>query len=131
VHSAWRSFATIPQGDGWDEGALSVTVVSPLRDRELLIDTNGEEITVGFGEHGWHAHYWAWDGLDDATVFDRALTEIVAILDEELAILTRFGRGDVRSCETFRRGEEVDFRASERIEIVAWLGSRDATVFPA
>jgi len=131
AYPQWRQYATIPDGEGWNDGVLSVVVQSPAGDRELSIDTDGDEITVGFGEHGWHAHFWAWDGLDENTVFAQAMDEIARILNDDVAILTRFVDGAARSSETFSQGEEVEFKNSDRIEICSWLGTRNATLFPA
>lgn len=130
-HPEWLTYATIPSGEGWDDGVLAVSITSPISSHTLSIDTNGGEVTVGFGGTGWHAHFWAWDGLDEATVFDRALKEIADILSEEVAILTRMRGSEIGSSETFWRGEQIKFNGAERVEIISWLGNRDATEFPA
>jgi len=58
-HPEWVPYATVPSGEGWDEGVLVVSVTSPVSLHTLSVDTDGGEITVGFGETGWHAHFWA------------------------------------------------------------------------
>jgi hypothetical protein len=130
AYPEWRELALIPPDDQWGSGTLEVVVRSPLADRELRIETVGDEVTVGFGDHGWHAHYFPWDGADESAVFSRALDDIADILSEALAVLVRFADGVVQSSETHWADEPVEFKAAERIEIVSWLGHRDATLVP-
>jgi hypothetical protein len=121
----WREFSSSPTGDYWDDGVLLIEVMSPLGDRQLAIDTNGDEVTIYFGGGGWHSHDTPTDDAPESIAFDGALSTIRAIISEDLAVLTRYVDGEVRSSVSLWRDQEITFRDADRIEVVSWLGSRD------
>ena len=121
----WREFSSIPTGQYWDAGVLKVEVPSPRGDRQLIVDTNGGEVTVYFGGGGWHSHNTPMADLDEPA-FDGALSDIAAILSEDLAILIRYADNEVRSSVTLWRDQDITFRGADRVQVVSWLGNRDA-----
>ena len=62
----WETLAMTPPWPNADVGSFTIEVPSPANpSRVLSIGTDGEEITVGFGEHGWHARYGDWTGATE------------------------------------------------------------------
>ena len=121
----WREFSASPTGEYWGDGVLLVEVMSPLGDRQLAINTNGDEVTVSFGGGGWHSHDTPTNASQESIAFDGTLSTIRAILSEDLAILNRYVDDEIRSSVSLWRDQEITFRDADRIEVVSWLGSRD------
>ena len=132
VHPEWRHLATLETWEKAEPGCLALAVTSPAHfDRQLWIGTWGGEVTVGFGQYGWHTHFGDYIGLDAEASYREALDEIEAILSDRLAIITEFQDGQARGSRTFWDDEDPPTNPVERLEIESWTGSRDATVFPA
>lgn len=126
----WVEFAKVSTADG-EPGTLAVDVPSPGDPKELLwLGTFGEEVTVGFGSQGWHTHYGGFIDSDESTAFAESIETVEAIISEELAIATSFRGGDVTSSYTIYVDEELDFRRADRIEVLSWAGTRNASYEP-
>lgn len=132
TYPEWRPLAALETWDQAEPGSLALAVSSPAKpERELWIGTWGEEITVGFGEYGWHAHFGAHIGLDHAESYRAALEEIDALLTDRLAIMTSFRDDRAGGSESLWEDEEPEVGEADRVEIESWTGRRDATLFPA
>jgi hypothetical protein len=106
-----------------DPGCFVVEVPSPADPAQVLsAGTDGGEVTVGFGEHDWHAHFGAWTGDDESTSFAEALAEVAGILAGRrvLAVCFRDGRGSVSDLVDAR--QVPDLGDCERVVLYGWHG---------
>lgn len=119
AHPGWSGDAR-PDPDA--PGALLVEVPSPVAGRSLTIRTYGRQITVDFGPDGWHQHFGAERGSDEAT-YNAALSFIGDLLAERLVVLTRvlFGR------EMWMRAARVPVRGPRfgALRVYSWTGRLD------
>ena len=97
-------------------------------DRRLWVGTDGGEITVGFGPHGWHDHYGEWTGADEASSFAEALHDIADIMAERKILATGFRRGQLGGATLIPTGETADLEGHERVEYMSWCGTYDRSV---
>ena len=132
VRPDWQGFAAVETGEHAEPGCLALSVSAPANvDRHLWIGTWAEEVTVGFGRHGWHAHFGRYLDMDHAQSYRAAIQEIEAIVSDRLTILTKFRHGRMTSSETLWADDAPEFGEADWVEIESWSGSRDATLFPA
>ena len=132
AYPEWRARAT---GEPWpnaDAGCFLVEVPSPADPaRRLHVTTDGGEITVGFGEHGWHTHFGEWTGADEATSFREALALVAGLLAEEVVVLQAFVDGEARWSQSLAANEAPELCGADRGEVYSWRGTHDRPVFPA
>jgi hypothetical protein len=113
-----------------DPGSFVVEVPSPVHpERKLWVGTDGNEITVGFGEHGWHTHFGDWVHQNEAESFEAALEEIAAILSEDWVLAVGFREDGtpglsilVPVCQDPKLGDYP------RVEYFSWYGTHDRVV---
>jgi hypothetical protein len=122
AHPEWRGLATPPPWPGADRGVLYVKLESPVDQRRVLsIITDGDEITVGFGEHGWHAHFGGWAGDDEATNFAEALEMIDGLLTEAVVLVQSYHGDEPGWSSVIAAADSADFAGADRLEVlVVW-----------
>lgn len=78
----WLPYASVVQGE--DSVHLEVAVPAPVRPRErdLLISTYDEQITIHFDR--CHAHFGGWSGIPPQVAFAEAVYFLERILREEV-----------------------------------------------
>ena len=127
----WQALARVNPWANADIGCFAVEVPSPASHSHCLcVDTDGGEVTVGFGAHGWHTHFGPWTGDDELTTFTEAMSYIGRLLSEELVVADGFEKGEARWSETTEPHEEPDFSHADRIEITSWNGTYNRTFTP-
>jgi hypothetical protein len=127
AHPEWESLARSDPEGFPEPGSLLVEVPSPVVGRALWVRTYGDQITVDFGEHGWHEHFGRESGKTDEAVFTKALAFIEDLLSDRLVLVTRifFSRPVwTRAIEATRVRRPV----VGRVEIRSWTGAADATL---
>ena len=125
AHPEWRPLARSDPEGFPAPGSLLVEVPSPVTGRGLWVRTYGDQITVDFGEHGWHEHFGAESGKTEEAAFAKALAFIEDLLSERLVVVTRilFSRPAwTRAIEATR----VRRPLIGRIEVRSWTGAADA-----
>jgi hypothetical protein len=129
LYPQWEHLAKLEPWPNADPGCFLVEVSSPVDpERQLSVGTDGEEITVGFGPHGWHAHYGAWTGADEESSFVEALEEIAGILEERLVVAVGTQDGQTGASTLIPAGEDPGLNGYDRIDYVSWRGSHDRSV---
>ena len=124
AHPEWRPLAQSDPEGFPPPGSLLVEVPSPVTGRGLWVRTYGDQITVDFGEHGWHEHFGA-DGKTEEVAFTKALAFIEDLLSERVVVVTRifFARPVwTRAIEATR----VRPPLIGRVEVRSWTGAADA-----
>lgn len=130
AHPEWGGLASPPPWPNAQHGILYVELHSPFDARRILtITTDGGEVTVAFGEHGWHAHFGDWTGADEPTSFAEALEMIDGIVTEELALVQSYNGDTPGWSSVIAAGESCEFGNADRLELWSWLGNQDATLF--
>ena len=128
AHPEWQALAAAEPWPDAEPGCFAVVVPSPGDPAQALtVTTDGGEVTVAFGEQGWHTHFGSWTGADETTSFAQALAEVAGILAGRrvLAVCDRGGRrGSV--AELLDAGTAPDLGGCERLTIHSWAGSRPA-----
>jgi hypothetical protein len=95
--------------------------------RELWVRTYGDQITVDFGQHGWHEHFGPESASGEEAVFAKAIAFIEDLLSDRLVVVTRIFLGWrvwTRALEATRVRRPV----IGRVEVCSWSGAADATL---
>jgi hypothetical protein len=92
VHPEWRPLARSDPEGFPPPGSLLVEVASLVPGRELWVRTYGDQVTIDFGEHGWHENF-GHPGATEEAVFAKALAFIEDLLSDRLLVVTRIFLG--------------------------------------
>jgi hypothetical protein len=123
MYPAWREHMVVEPWPNADSGCFCVEIASPAApDQPLWIGTDGGEVTVGFGAHGWHDHFGEWTGADEATSFQQALDEVAAIIAGRRLLAVGFYEGIASVSQVYDANESPSFERVERIETFSWPG---------
>lgn len=128
AHPEWRPTARSDPEGFPPPGSLLVEVPSLVPGRALWVRTYGDQITVDFGEHGWHEHFGTESAKNEEAVFAKALAFIEDLLSDRLVIVTRIFLGRpfwTRAVEATRVRRPV----VGRLEVRSWTGAADATLY--
>ena len=120
AHPEWRKHVEVST----DAEVLAIEVPSPnaLARTGLCIDTDADEVTVGFDQ--FHSHFYM---RSDDEIYDAALTFIESILSEQTVVLV-YHQGDdwaksmcVGKCEPWPRPAPGQTRV-----VRSWKGTLDS-----
>jgi hypothetical protein len=127
AHPEWRTIAQRDPTGFPAPGSLLVTVQSPVAGRELWIRTYGDQVTVDFGQQGWHEHFGPGTATDEAGIFDAAIGFIDDLLNDRKVVATRylFGRPLWSRAMDASRAHAPLFG---RTAVISWSGRKDATL---
>jgi hypothetical protein len=121
----WEPYLQVAAHDGVEPGTLLVEVPPPVPGASpLYVDTDAGEITVGFA--GWHEHFGAWIGEDEAESTREALAAVRAVVEERLlSVLALDGERWRRSWHV-APGAPVETHHGEQTRVRSWRGTYDA-----
>ena len=129
VYPQWEGVATTEPWPNADPGCFLVEVPSPADpDRRLWIGTDGGEITVGFGPHGWHTHYGSWTGADEETSFAEALEAIADILTDRRMVAAGILNGRAGASTLVAVDEDPELEGYDQIDYISWTGTQDRSI---
>lgn len=126
----WQAFAREEQADG-GSSFLIIKVTPPLEadvEHGLVVDTQNQEVTVGFDYY--HSHFDQWVGDGDDFGPEAALEFVKQILNEEVAIVSWWQDEQWRGSSPLEAGaspQPPSWKTSfNRVRIRSWKGTLNA-----
>ncbi|MES3035272.1 MAG: hypothetical protein V4813_14840 [Gemmatimonadota bacterium] len=125
VYPSWEELAVVEAWPNADSGSFLVEIPSPAApDQRLWVGTDGGEITVGFGDAGWHEHFGAWTGDDEANSFREALEEVRGILAGTRRVAVGYSKGVASVSQVYDADDGPRLDDVERVEQYSWPAGR-------
>lgn len=122
--SEWEQYAQLlPASDAGEGSAIELVVPQPGTDRSLRIDTDDEEITIGFDM--WHTHIGVFMGISYAEAIEMAIADIRSIISEQSVITVAHRNGKWAGSSMEDASEVIAAEPGMTIAVYSWRGTLD------